>query len=75
MLLERAQRVDDLDVAQKDLDRLVTPESLKKYGFYNDGFGQVPLIKFDKRNKSKKAMECLKRSLASLTGKGEGVAL
>ena len=73
--MERAQRVDDLDVAQKDLDRLVTPESLKKYGFYNSGFGQVPLIKFDKRNKSKKAMECLKRSLASLTGKGEGVAL
>ena len=73
--MTRAQKVDDFDVGQKDLDKLVTPESLRDYGFYNDGFGQVPLIKFDKRNNSKKALECLKRSLASLPGKGKSVAL
>ncbi|XP_063939024.1 uncharacterized protein LOC135148312 isoform X2 [Daucus carota subsp. sativus] len=70
-LLTRAQAVDNLDAAQKKLDEIVTPESLREYGFYNKGFGQVPLIKFDKRNRSKKALECLKKSLASLTGKGK----
>jgi len=70
-----AQAVDNLDAAQKKLDEIVTPESLREYGFYNKGFGQVPLIKFDKRNRSKKALECLKRSLASLTGTGRSVAL
>uniref|UniRef100_A0A161XY28 Uncharacterized protein n=1 Tax=Daucus carota subsp. sativus TaxID=79200 RepID=A0A161XY28_DAUCS len=67
-ILARAKAVKDLLVERKNLNKLVTSKSLLEYGFYNQGFGQIPLITFDKKRKPKKALECLKRSLATLSG-------
>ena len=74
-ILARAKAVKDLLVERKNLNKLVTSKSLLEYGFYNQGFGQIPLITFDKKRKPKKALECLKRSLATLSGKGRGFTL
>ena len=69
--LDRAESIAALPKNEKDLDVLVTPESLLFHGFYNDGYAQIPEVKF-KRNMTKKTR---RKQIKVLTGKGNGLAL
>lgn len=65
--LIRAGHVLDLPKADKDLATLVTPDSLFLHGFYNRGYGKVPMIKFNKKKKTKRAM---RKMMCGLKGTG-----
>ena len=69
--LRRAEKIAGLSKEEKDLDILVTSETLLFHGFYNDGYRSVPEVKF-KRNMSKKIR---RKQIVGLTGKGNGLAL
>lgn len=64
--LARAEKIVALSKEEKNLDILVTPDTLLFHGFFNDGYKQVPEVKF-KSNMSKKTR---RKQISSLTGNG-----
>lgn len=66
-----AEKIDTFPKHGKDLDTLVTPDSLLFHGYYNDDYKQISEINF-KRNMTKKT---LRKHLSFLKGKGNGLAL
>lgn len=65
--LIRAGHILNLSKIDKDLTTLVIPENLYLHEFYNSGQGKMPLIKFNKKKKSKRAMRKL---MCTLNGIG-----
>ena len=59
--LDRARAIDALSKSEKDLDVLVTPDTLKEHHFYNEGFGKVPFVKFTKQKISSRVLKKKKK--------------
>ena len=69
--LTRAQEILNTPLEGKNLDILVSSQSLYYHGFYQKNMGKVPFIKFDKRRKSEKR---LRQQMAGLLGRGKFVS-
>ena len=64
--LARAVDVLSTPLDKKNLDILMTPQSLYYHGFFRKNMGKIPFIKFNKRRKSKKT---LRNQMSGLSGR------